>query len=147
MTLAEKMGGSPFVRNGRNVLTKLTNKAPVKKLRGENTKLVRHSHISYYLAFVSLLQRTEHCSVLLLVLCRTSLYCSVLCCVVLYRNPIYPLLLMFYSILRIPFYSPLLFTVTLSSNHLFYFIDFFIHTFLYLIILHHSFLLFSLLHL
>lgn len=45
MTIAEKMGGSPFVRNGRNVLTKLTNKAPVKKLRGENTRLVRHSYV------------------------------------------------------------------------------------------------------
>ena len=45
MTIAEKMGGSPFVRNGRNVLTKLTNKAPVKKLRGENTRLVSYCHV------------------------------------------------------------------------------------------------------
>lgn len=45
MTIAEKMGGSPFVRDGRNVLTKLTNKAPVKKLRGENTRLVRYCYV------------------------------------------------------------------------------------------------------
>jgi hypothetical protein len=58
MTIAEKMGGSPFVRDGRNVLTKLTNKAPVKKLRGENTRLVRTAMLCCVLTYFILVYVT-----------------------------------------------------------------------------------------
>lgn len=77
MTIAEKMGGSPFVRNGRNVLTKLTNKAPVKKLRGENTRLVRYCYVVLCAnLFYSILSHSiMSCFVLLCRLC-ISYVCS-----------------------------------------------------------------------